>query len=74
VREMISFPPDMRNQAYATPHSRDPESVNLSGDVLTNLASLSLAESSALLGIAVFLGLIASWVTSARHMRRIEPR
>ncbi len=44
VREMISFPPDMRNQAYATPHSRDPKSVNLSGDVLANLASLSLAD------------------------------
>ena len=39
-----------------------------------SVASLSLAESSALLGIAVLLGLIASWVTSARHMRRIESR
>jgi len=44
VREMISFPPDLRNQAYATPHSRDPESINLSGDVLANLAALSLAD------------------------------
>jgi len=39
-----------------------------------SVASLSLAESSAILGIAVFLGLVASWVTAARHMRRIEPR
>ena len=44
VREMISFPPDLHNQANATPHSRDPESVKLSGDVTANLADLSLAD------------------------------
>jgi len=39
-----------------------------------SVATLGAAESSAILGIAVFLGLLASWVTAARHMRRIEPR
>jgi cell division transport system permease protein len=39
-----------------------------------SVAALGAAESSAILGIAVFLGLLASWVTAARHMRRIEPR
>jgi cell division transport system permease protein len=39
-----------------------------------SVASLDLNESAAILGIAVFLGLFASWVTAARHMRRIEPR
>jgi len=39
-----------------------------------SVASLSIAESSVILGSAVFLGLFASWVTAARHMRRIEPR
>jgi len=39
-----------------------------------SVASLSVAESSVILGSAVFLGLFASWVTAARHMRRIEPR
>ena len=38
------------------------------------VASLGFAESSAIIGSAVFLGLFASWVTAARHMRRIEPR
>lgn len=38
------------------------------------VASLSLAESGAIIGIGVFLGLFASWFTAARHMRRIEPR
>ena len=36
--------------------------------------ALGLAESAAIIGAAVFLGLFASWVTAARHMRRIEPR
>ena len=36
--------------------------------------SLSAAESSAIIGVAVFLGLFASWITAARHMQRIEPR
>lgn len=38
------------------------------------VASLGLVDSSAIIGVAVFLGLFASWVTAARHMRRIEPR
>lgn len=48
----------------------------LSGLYQSNLAisSLSLAESGAIIGIGVFLGLFSSWVTAARHMRRIEPR
>ncbi len=36
--------------------------------------SLSLGESGTIVLGAVFLGLFASWVTTARHMRRIEPR
>jgi len=39
-----------------------------------SVASLGVSESSAIIGVAVFLGLFASWVTAARHMRRIEPR
>jgi cell division transport system permease protein len=39
-----------------------------------SVASLGAAESSAIIGVAVLLGLFASWVTAARHMRRIEPR
>ncbi len=42
------------------------------GDI--SVASLGAAESSAIIGVAVLLGLFASWVTAARHMRRIEPR
>jgi cell division transport system permease protein len=38
------------------------------------VATLGLTESGAIIGTAVFLGLFASWVTAARHMRRIEPR
>ncbi len=38
------------------------------------VASLTITESAAIIGVAVFLGLFASWVTAARHMRRIEPR
>jgi cell division transport system permease protein len=38
------------------------------------VASLDLAESAAIVGVACFLGLFASWVTAARHMYRIEPR
>ena len=48
----------------------------LSGLYQSNItaAPLSLAEAAAIVGIAVFLGLFSSWLTTARHMRRIEPR
>lgn len=39
-----------------------------------DVASLDITESAALIGAAVVLGLFASWLTAARHMRRIEPR
>ena len=38
------------------------------------VASLNLVESASIVGVACFLGLLASWVTAARHMYRIEPR
>ncbi len=38
------------------------------------IVTLGAGESLAIVGTAVFLGLFASWVTAARHMRRIEPR
>ncbi len=38
------------------------------------IASMSPAEGGAIIGIGIFLGLFGSWVTAARHMRRIEPR
>jgi cell division transport system permease protein len=38
------------------------------------VAALGISESLTIIGVAVFLGLFASWVTAARHMRRIEPR
>ncbi len=38
------------------------------------IASMSLVEAAAIIGIGVFLGLFGSWFTTARHMRRIEPR
>tara|TARA_R110000782_G_scaffold44075_6_gene98767 strand:- start:649 stop:1614 length:966 start_codon:yes stop_codon:yes gene_type:complete len=38
------------------------------------VASLDIVESAAIVGVACFLGLFASWVTAARHMHRIEPR
>jgi len=38
------------------------------------VVALNAAEGAAIIGVAVFLGLLASWVTAARHMRRIEPR
>ena len=48
----------------------------LSGLYQSNLsiASLDLTEGAAVIGIGVLLGLFASWVTAARHMRKIEPR
>ena len=38
------------------------------------IASMSLAEGGAITGIGILLGLLGSWFTAARHMRRIEPR
>ena len=48
----------------------------LAGLYQTNVAitSMSVVEAAAIIGIGVFLGLLGSWVTTARHMRRIEPR
>lgn len=48
----------------------------LAGLYQTNIAiaSMTLAEAAAIVGIGIFLGLFASWFTTARHMRRIEPR
>ena len=39
-----------------------------------SVATLGVSESLTIIGAAIFLGLFASWVTAARHMRRIEPR
>lgn len=39
-----------------------------------SVVALGVSESAAIIGAAVFLGLFASWITAARHMRRIEPR
>ena len=39
-----------------------------------SIASITLTEAAALVGIGVVLGLAGSWITAARHMRRIEPR
>jgi len=38
------------------------------------ISSLGIEESAAIAGIGIFLGLFGSWVTTARHMRKIEPR
>jgi cell division transport system permease protein len=38
------------------------------------LVTLDLAERGAIVASAVLLGLVASWFTAARHMRRIEPK
>jgi cell division transport system permease protein len=38
------------------------------------LLALSGAESLAIIGVGVLLGLAGSWLAAARHMRRIEPR
>lgn len=38
------------------------------------ISSLGIEESVAIVGIGVFLGLFGSWLTTARHMRKIEPR
>jgi len=39
-----------------------------------SVSSLDLVEAGAIVGIGVFLGLFGSWITAARHMRRIEPK
>lgn len=48
----------------------------LSGLYQSNIAiaSLNLAEAGSIVGIGIFLGLFGSWFTTARHMRRIEPK
>jgi cell division transport system permease protein len=38
------------------------------------ILSLDIAESLAIVGIGVGLGLAGSWLAAARHMRKIEPR
>jgi cell division transport system permease protein len=38
------------------------------------IAAMSLQEAAAITGVGIFLGLFGSWFTTARHMRRIEPR
>jgi cell division transport system permease protein len=38
------------------------------------VTSLTITESSTIIGLAIVLGLFASWVTTARYMRQIEPR
>jgi cell division transport system permease protein len=39
-----------------------------------SLATMSLQEAAGIVAVGVFLGLFGSWFTTARHMRRIEPR
>ncbi|HEX7062898.1 MAG TPA: permease-like cell division protein FtsX [Woeseiaceae bacterium] len=39
-----------------------------------SLLALGFAESAAIVGSGVLLGLAGSWLAAARHMRRIEPR
>ena len=38
------------------------------------VTSLTITESSTIIGLAIVLSLFASWVTTARYMRQIEPR
>ena len=38
------------------------------------VTSFSLVESSIIIGISMLLGLLASWATTSRYMRQIEPR
>ena len=48
----------------------------LAGLYQSNLAisALSVEEGAAIVAIGVVLGWLGSWLTAARHMRRIEPR
>lgn len=39
-----------------------------------SIAALGAAEAGGIVGVGVVLGLVGSWLTTARHMRRIEPR
>ena len=39
-----------------------------------SVTAMNATESAAIVGVAVFLGLFASWFTAARHMYRIEPK
>ncbi len=39
-----------------------------------SMLSLNLAESAAIVGTGIALGLAGSWLAVARHLRRIEPR
>ncbi len=38
------------------------------------ISALNAGESGAIVGVAVLLGLLGSWLTTTRHLRRIEPR
>ncbi|MCG8370085.1 MAG: permease-like cell division protein FtsX [Proteobacteria bacterium] len=38
------------------------------------MTAMTPSEAGAIVGIGVLLGLVGSWFTAARHMRRIEPR
>jgi cell division transport system permease protein len=38
------------------------------------ITAMGFGEAAGIVGIGIFLGLIGSWFTAARHMRRIEPR
>ena len=48
----------------------------LAGLYQSNVAilNLSAAETGAVIGTGIGLGLVGSWIAAARHMRRIEPR
>ena len=48
----------------------------LAGLYRSNVAMTAMtpSEAGAIVGIGVLLGLVGSWFTAARHMRRIEPR
>ena len=39
-----------------------------------SITSMTLTEAAGVVGIGAALGLLGSWLTAARHMRRIEPR
>ncbi len=56
--------------ALAEPVSRLAGLYERAFDVL----SLSIAESFAIIGVGIGLGLVGSWIAATRHMRRIEPR